>query len=1478
MTDLSGQIIKGYELRECIGAGGFGAVYRAYQRAIEREVAIKIILPDYANKPDFIRRFEAEAQLVARLEHPHIIPLYDFWREPNGAYLVMRWLRGGNLREVLQTSQRDLSFVLQVLTQIAEALAIAHRSGVVHRDLKPDNILLDENGNAYLSDFGIAKDMTRNRDTGDGILGSPHYMAPEQFTNGPLSPRTDIYSLGIVLYELLTGEVPFQAQETRNVISMQFNINVPSLKLARSDLPSELDTVIRKATAKNPAERYLDTLSFVNDVNVSLGHGKAASHLLSPTPTDVATVTRTRIIPALSSGNPYKGLRPFEEGDAFDFYGRDAFVDGLLEKLSLVEGRFIAVVGPSGSGKSSVIKAALIPKLRKGALSNAESWFYVSMTPGEHPLQELEAALTKIAINSPQNLLSDIRHGKSHLVDVLQQILPDESSQPTELLLFIDQFEEVFTQVQDEAERTDFLNELQHAVTTTDSRLRVILTLRADFYDRPLLYPGFGELVREHTEVVLPLSSAELERAIIAPAERVGLVVEPELVAAIIRDVGKQPGALPLLQYALTELYNRRNDNKLVLQAYNDSGGVSGALAHRATELYQALNTEGQTAVRQLFLRLVTLGENAEDTRRRVGRAELNSLVGNRDTLEEVIETFGKHRLLAFDHEPTTRAPTVEIAHEALIREWGLLRSWLDESRDELRIQRRLAQATGEWLNSKRDASFLATGARLAQFETLQNSNSLALNAGETAYVGASLAQRQRAANRVRQVIVALSMLTFAAIVFAAFAFDRQNRADIAARNSRSRELAATSLTHIRELDLSLLLSLEALNSADTFEAKNSLLMALQSQPRLITFLHGHTDRVRSVAFSLQGILASGGDSTVRLWDATTGKPIGQPLKGHTSWVNSVAFSPDGTMIASASADTTIRLWNAENGAPIGQPLEGHTATVWSVAFSPDGMMIASAGEDGTVRVWDTITGDEIGQPLMGHKGIVYAVAFSPDGRILASAGADATVRLWDAMTGQPIGEPLVEYEQWVVALAFSPSGRFLASSGVDTNIVVWDLQRLEDITHITFSSGHSGIVRSLSYSPDGSLLASASADGTVQIWNLVEGRRFERPLTGHTDAVLGVAFSPDGLSLVSASADQRIAVWTIASSQSLVHAIEGHLDSVSGVAFSPDGSLLASISGSTAGTSNDNSVRLWNPLTGEQVAEFDGHTASVTSLAFRPDGLILATAGLDRTIRLWDVVQREAVAISLIEHQSAILTLTFDPAGSILASGDAAGTIILWDAKTWQRMGEPIQVNSDQVTSLAFSPDGQIFASGSRDGSVILWDVASRLPIGQPLSGHTDGIMSLAFSPDGQIFASGSRDGSVILWDVASHLPIGQPLRGHNGWVLSVAFSPDGQMMASSGLDNLVVLWDVATGQAIGQPLTGHLGRVNGVAFSPDGQYLASGSVDTSIMVWEVGLDLWQGRACQMANRNLTATEWERYFGGIPYHETCPTVPRVAA
>ncbi|MEP7188753.1 MAG: protein kinase, partial [Roseiflexaceae bacterium] len=206
--DLSGRVIKGYALRERIGAGGFGAVYRAEQTGVGRSVAIKIILPQYANHPEFIRRFESEAQIIARLEHPHIVPLYDYWREPNGAYLIMRYISGGNLLTALQASWA-LDRVMRLLEQIGAALTFAHQLGVVHRDVKPANILLDTDGNAYLADFGIAKELSRptpNDQTADNaIVGSPAYLSPEQIRDEPITPQTDIYSLGIMLYELLAG-------------------------------------------------------------------------------------------------------------------------------------------------------------------------------------------------------------------------------------------------------------------------------------------------------------------------------------------------------------------------------------------------------------------------------------------------------------------------------------------------------------------------------------------------------------------------------------------------------------------------------------------------------------------------------------------------------------------------------------------------------------------------------------------------------------------------------------------------------------------------------------------------------------------------------------------------------------------------------------------------------------------------------------------------------------------------------------------------------------------------------------------------------------------------------------------------------------------------------------------------------------------------------------------------------------------------
>jgi hypothetical protein len=629
---------------------------------------------------------------------------------------------------------------------------VAHRQGVIHRDLKPANILLDPDGNAYLADFGIAKDL-QAPDSGvqtvpGTLLGSPAYTTPEQIREEPVSPQTDIYSLGLIVYEILAGIYPFRGTTPLELLQAHLHEALPRLALHRPDLPSSLDAVLARATAKQPADRYADVATLVADFRRALsGRTPALSVPAIEGLEDLAPPAPSPLVGPRDLAepiNPYKGLRAFQEPDAADFFGREALVTRLLARLAepSAQHRFLAVVGPSGSGKSSVVRAGLVPAIRRGELPQSDRWFVLSIIPGAHPLEELEAALLRVAVNPPPTLLEQLQDDERGLLRAVKRILPDDPA--TELVLVIDQFEEIFTLVPDEATRTHFLNSLIVAVTDPRTRLRVVVTLRADFYDRPLLYPALGDLIRERTEVVLPLSVEELERAIINPARRVGVGLEPELVATIIRDVGEQPGALPLLQYALTELFERRTGAILTRTAYVSSGGVLGALARRAEEIYQGLNAEEQALTRQVFLRLVTLGEGVEDTRRRVRRSELAALSGAPEALEQLLETFQHYRLLTFDHDPVTRGATVEVAHEALLRTWERLREWLATSRAALQIQRQLGVAAAEWARAGQDPSYLASGARQAQFEGLVGEGDLALTVEEQAYVQASVAERER--------------------------------------------------------------------------------------------------------------------------------------------------------------------------------------------------------------------------------------------------------------------------------------------------------------------------------------------------------------------------------------------------------------------------------------------------------------------------------------------------------------------------------------------------------------------------------------------------------------------------------------------------------------------------------------------------------------------------------------------------------------
>lgn len=1475
VNDLSGQTIKGYELQKLIGAGGFGAVYKAYQPLIKRDVAVKVILPDYVNHPEFVRRFEAEAQLVAHLEHIHIVPLYDYWRDHTGAYLVMRWLRGGSLRSALEKGHWPLNDSPRLVDQIASALQTAHRNGVIHRDLKPDNILLDEDKNAYLADFGIAKDLQNITDMAiaeeEGFMGSPSYLSPEQIRTEAVSPQTDIYSMGIMLYEIVTGRTPFHGLPVSTLIFKHLQEPLPHIHELRPDLPEALNHVIVKATEKDPEDRYPSALALAADFRKAIllsADAVAELETLSPEMRELSRLGITEEFSAydlesIAPDNPYKGLRAFQEADADDFRGREALVERLIQRLNgeSVAARFLTLIGPSGSGKSSVIKAGVMPKLRRGAVEGSNTWFITEMVPGAHPLEELEAALLRIAINPPASLIDQLGEDERGLVRAVKRVLPPDGGTGGELVLVVDQFEEVFTQVEDEAERAHFLKSLLAAAREPHSRLRIITTLRADFYDRPLLYPEFGELVRECTEVVLPLSRDELERAIVEPAENAGLALEMGLVPEIVADVGEQPGALPLLQYALTELYERRDGRWLTVQAYRDIEGVSGALARRATELYDTLNEEGKRAARQLFLRLVTLGEGSEDTRRRVRLTELLSLQVDEQMIQQVIDLFGKYRLLTFDRDPETRAPTVEVAHEALIRQWQLLRKWLEDNREDLRLQRRLSAATEEWLNSGKDSSFLASGTRLEQFELWLSQTELALTEVEREFFQASLARRaqllaqeearkaheaaleRRSRNFLRALVAVMAAAMVGALVLTGFAL---NQSQIAQENAATATIAQGEA--LIQAVTATVAQGEALIQADNAAtaAANAELNAKEAQS--LAFASGaqlalssrNTDLALILALEANKIATPSNEARRTLAEAAYAPGTRRIFSGHTNRVESVKYSPDGTQALSASDDNTVILWDIETGQALqhlGVNGEGHTAWVWDVAFSPDGSKGVSASQDKTLIIWDLETGEilhHLGADGGGHTGEVHAVSYTPDGKAILSGGHDGALILWDAQTGDIIRKFAPNgggHTGEIYALAISPSGFTAISGGQDNTVILWSVETGDAL--LRFEALNSA-VWSLAYKPDELGMLTGLHNGSMLLWSFETGTAV-RNFIGHTDRVTGAAFSPDGTRIATSSQDGSVILWETETG-ALIRRYTGHTDRVYGIDYSPDGLSILS-----AGW--DRVLRLWDIENGAQLALFRGHSDIVNDVAFSADGTTAASASADGTIVLWDTTTKQRLH-TLSGHTAGVNSIVFTPDGSGLLSASSDRDIFLWDTHTGEIIRRFEPVHGDIVYAVDISPDGLLAVSGSRDNTIVLWDVTTGESIKRGF-GHTFHVLSVAFSPDGQYVASASRDNLVILWDArpdqgGQNLEVIRRFEGHTDWVFSVAFSPDARYLLSGGGDNSLIIWDMESGTRL-RRYEGHSAFIYSVVFSPDGQYALSSAADTNIILWDLaqGIEL---------------------------------------
>ena len=441
-----------------------------------------------------------------------------------------------------------------------------------------------------------------------------------------------------------------------------------------------------------------------------------------------------------------------------------------------VGGRLLAVVGPSGSGKSSVVRAGLVPALRNGAIAGSEDWFVTTMVPGVRPFDELEAALTRIAVRPPGPLSEILAADDQAIGRAVRMVVPDDGA---EVVLVVDQFEELFTQV-DGAQRQMFLDGLLAAVHHPRARLRVVVTIRADFWDRPLRHGGLAALLERAAVTVGPLSADELREAIVDPVAGQGLEYENGLVERIIVDVIDQPGALPLLQFALTALFETNVSGLILGSSYDAMGGVTGALANRAEESFASLTGQGRATARRVFGRLVSLGEGAEDTRRRVLMEELVDDSATR----AVLDVFVSARLVTVDADPATRLPTVEVAHEALFDSWPRLAGWIDEDRDQLRSMRRVGAAAVEWDQAGRPADQLYRGGRLEAAVELAAIEPSVLNDRELAFVrageAAAAAEQRRTVRRTRilqGLLAATGVFLAAALIAAVVAVDRANDA-----------------------------------------------------------------------------------------------------------------------------------------------------------------------------------------------------------------------------------------------------------------------------------------------------------------------------------------------------------------------------------------------------------------------------------------------------------------------------------------------------------------------------------------------------------------------------------------------------------------------------------------------------------------------------------------------------------------------------